>query len=583
MKELFGKIRTSLVEKGPERIEELTELINTNIGPPEPVGADEVYIRAMYIVSDRVNSAGGRFPAEDHETLAGLLIDSPVLVGHRKDSLPIARNFHAEAVQKGDEHWIKVYFYWLKKAEGAENLRNNIDGGIYKEGSISFIFGLPECGICGEDIRSCEHRPFRKYVKEGREIEAYFNYRRIFRVLETSLVYRGAVHDTSITGELFVPGNTDESDNSENCRHLKPFTRLTNLEVLNREHRYLVRPLYESIPVIIERCGEGIDISCTNGERLTGEAIDSLLSDLSLPDKDTALEGRLIGFRGKERQPVAELIGFIEGRSSSVKRVELRLCGGELSHDSFDAELKIVPSLTTDGAKLANTVESMKSRLGVEIIDLEDGAGYLYRNGRALSMTVVDCRENGNGYDHDLIASDSRRQLTVNATYHSVRRFNPGECLELAYDRIVIKESGAAAVGLKLLDSYGKYRKADNIDLSGAVYFYRDELEFVQSGTIHYCIVKGNSGTIAYRLNRFDMELFERSRRFLAISVPPDEIESGKVILHRKIKSLMHEDGSVRIVTEGNQNEVISIRRAIINGHKCSLIYRFEGDRRDNE
>ena len=93
MENLLGKITASLAEKDPAVSDDLVAKINENVRPPAPVSSDEVYIRAMYIVSDEVNSLGGRFPTDEHEKLLELLTDSPVLIGHRKDSLPIARNF----------------------------------------------------------------------------------------------------------------------------------------------------------------------------------------------------------------------------------------------------------------------------------------------------------------------------------------------------------------------------------------------------------------------------------------------------------------------------------------------------------
>jgi hypothetical protein len=58
----------------------------------------------MFLISDQVNSYGGCFPSDEHEDLARLLIDSPVLVGHTKDKLPIARNFKAELVEKDESN-----------------------------------------------------------------------------------------------------------------------------------------------------------------------------------------------------------------------------------------------------------------------------------------------------------------------------------------------------------------------------------------------------------------------------------------------------------------------------------------------
>jgi len=195
-----GSLRT---DKEIEVSDELVFWINTQIRPPVPVKKEDIYIRAMYLVSDRVNSFGGCFPLDEHPKLADLLIDSPVLVGHSKERLPIARNFKADLVKKDNANWVKVYFYWLKNSPEANSLRDNIDHGIYKECSIGFSFEFPECSICGEDMRRCQHIPFRTYQKEnGEKVQAYFNYRNIIKVHETSLVYRGAVFGTSMTNEL---------------------------------------------------------------------------------------------------------------------------------------------------------------------------------------------------------------------------------------------------------------------------------------------------------------------------------------------------------------------------------------------
>ncbi len=202
MSATFGKIMAHLAEPIDKIPDELIDLINQNIKPPQPVNAEDVFVRAMFVVSDEINSFGGRFPSDEHPRLAALLIDSPVLVGHRKDKLPVGRNFHSTLLSKDGRQWVKSYFYWLKSSDGAESLRENIDGGIYKECSIGFTYLFPECSVCGNDIRRCDHQPLQKLVINGAETTIHFNYRQIERVLETSLVYRGALPDTSVTKEL---------------------------------------------------------------------------------------------------------------------------------------------------------------------------------------------------------------------------------------------------------------------------------------------------------------------------------------------------------------------------------------------
>jgi len=203
MEQLSGCLVAHLADRNEIQDMELAAEINRRIKPPKMVTPDDVYIRAMYIVSDQVNSQGGCFADEELDHLTELLVDSPVMVGHKQDSLPLARNFKAERVTLDGRRWVKSYFYWMKDSEGAEDLRNNIDGGIYKECSISFLFRFPECSICGQDIRRCQHIPFQEYeISSGKSDIAYFRYRQIEKVLETSLVFRGAVPDTRITDKL---------------------------------------------------------------------------------------------------------------------------------------------------------------------------------------------------------------------------------------------------------------------------------------------------------------------------------------------------------------------------------------------
>ncbi len=213
MENLLSRVEAFLSEKEIEVSDELVYLINNRIKPPVPVNKEDIYIRAMYLVSDQVNSFGGCFPLDEHPKLAELLVDSPVLIGHSKERLPIARNFKADLVKKDEVNWIRVYFYWLKNSPEADSLKENIDHGIYKECSIGFSFEFPECSICGEDMRRCQHIPFRTYEKEnGQKTQAYYNYRNIIKVHETSLVYRGAVFGTSMTNELYLFQKHDCAD-----------------------------------------------------------------------------------------------------------------------------------------------------------------------------------------------------------------------------------------------------------------------------------------------------------------------------------------------------------------------------------
>lgn len=197
------KNETVLAPPKSEAGAELIELINNRIKPNQPLKEDDVFIRKMFLGSDQINSFGGRFDRNELVKMAELVVDAPVLVGHDHQKLPIGRNFKAEIVEKNGAAWLVTNFFWLADSEGAENLLKNIDGGIYKEVSAAFLFETPECSICGRDIRTCEHVPFRRYaLPSGSFAPAFFWYRNVFKVLETSLVFRGAVAGTRITMPL---------------------------------------------------------------------------------------------------------------------------------------------------------------------------------------------------------------------------------------------------------------------------------------------------------------------------------------------------------------------------------------------
>lgn len=315
-----GRLTARLAEPSEKVTLELINLINTNISPPEAVEEDDVYIRAMFVVSDQVNSFGGRFPVEEHEKLCELLIDSPVMVGHRKDYLPIGRNFYAKTENREGRQWVKCYFYWLKKADGAETLRENIDGGIYKECSIGFTFLFPECSICGKDIRTCQHEPFEEYKISGTKSACYFNYRQIERVLETSLVYRGAVADTSISKDL--KADDFKSRESDNNIFFKEKVIGSPLE-LDPSGRYVITPYYDGLPVILKFQNEQLSLESNDGKKIPYE-ITAQLDKRGLPEIEN-ITGLLIGFRGRERCSLLNLQKYIEGKGSPVTRLELRL------------------------------------------------------------------------------------------------------------------------------------------------------------------------------------------------------------------------------------------------------------------
>lgn len=186
-RELSGVLIPTQTRVTEEDIDQINSLSNP---PLVPVTQRDVYIRRIRLAGDAIDAGFGRFRTSDLPKLLELLQGAPALVGHRKDTLGVARFFGGEVLQdsRSKINYIVPRFYWMRSHSGSEDLRINIDGGIYNEASLGFVFRQPTCSICREDIRRCDHIPGKEYNDQV----CFYYYDDILRVTEGSLVYRGA-------------------------------------------------------------------------------------------------------------------------------------------------------------------------------------------------------------------------------------------------------------------------------------------------------------------------------------------------------------------------------------------------------
>ncbi|KPK95560.1 hypothetical protein AMJ80_04930 [bacterium SM23_31] len=199
---LSGTINNGSIHAADEDIAIINGLPNP---PPVPVTAKDIYVRKCRLVGDGINCHFGRFHTEDLPELLRKTQGVSCLIGHRKETAGIARFFDG-AIEKHkarnivtgeleEMNFIVPKIYWMKAHSHAEDLRVNIDGGIYHQASISWYFEKPACGICGKDIRLCEHVPGKRYNREL----CFFWYEEIGDVLEGSIVYAGGHPGTGFT------------------------------------------------------------------------------------------------------------------------------------------------------------------------------------------------------------------------------------------------------------------------------------------------------------------------------------------------------------------------------------------------
>ena len=148
----------------------------------------------MKLTGDQLNSQRGRFRTKDLPELAKKTVGAPVLIGHQKQSRPIAKFFDGKVRDFGEQGRFTVNGFFFPSARSdASDLALDLDAGILNEASISFRCTTLTCSECGEDIRTskCPH-----FLTE--ENEVFYFYDGIEDVLEGSIVFRGAHPNTGI-------------------------------------------------------------------------------------------------------------------------------------------------------------------------------------------------------------------------------------------------------------------------------------------------------------------------------------------------------------------------------------------------
>jgi hypothetical protein len=169
---------------------------------PAELSSDQIYVRSMYLCSTQpCDSDGCQFSNNALYEIAHKIIGQSVLSGHDRSRLPLARFYKAMVVKIQNEqsepiHVVRAWFYWLRDTSRAKDLLLNIDGGIYREVSLSWRFDRWRCSICNAENGQCAHQVGTSY--EGKTCYRLIDH--ILDVLEGSLVYKAADSNSTLSG-----------------------------------------------------------------------------------------------------------------------------------------------------------------------------------------------------------------------------------------------------------------------------------------------------------------------------------------------------------------------------------------------
>ena len=188
--------------------EEDLELINREYAL-KPLLADQVYVRKLALCNDQYDRTAERFTRAYLERFAETLPGKPLLAHHNKGQFPLGRFFRAEVVRSTGEKtagepgrevtWLYCWAYLVKTA-GNEEVRKQVDAGVYSHVSIGFRWADLTCDMCGQSYfrSACPHLIGQEY--EGRSCTAtYSGDPARVEALEGSLVYLGAQYGAVVT------------------------------------------------------------------------------------------------------------------------------------------------------------------------------------------------------------------------------------------------------------------------------------------------------------------------------------------------------------------------------------------------
>ncbi|MBI3119937.1 MAG: hypothetical protein HYZ00_14695 [Candidatus Hydrogenedentes bacterium] len=180
----------------PQDVDETEELLAAvNRFTLRKLAPEEFAVFTLDLCHNQIDRHFSRFPEEELEKINALVPGRPLMERHDlRGSLPRGTFFRSMLHHDAERASVRPDVYVLRTAENAGFILN-IEGGVYRETSIGFSFRLPECSICGRDLRTCDHVPGRRYS----DALCHFIMRDVLEVIEGSIVPSGS------QGTRFVP------------------------------------------------------------------------------------------------------------------------------------------------------------------------------------------------------------------------------------------------------------------------------------------------------------------------------------------------------------------------------------------
>jgi hypothetical protein len=208
---------TAMAPEAPEVSEADVALINERFAL-RPVEAGDLYVRRLAVCNDQYDRTHERFPRAYLERFAATLPGKSLLAHHDQRRFPLGRFFKAQvetapptAPGEPPVTWLYAWAYVIKTPPN-EEVRRQIDGGVFSHVSIGFRWSDLLCDLCGRSAghAECGHEPGQAY--DGRRCTAtYGGDLEQVEAVEASLVYLGAQYGAAVTKALPLAAEPEEA------------------------------------------------------------------------------------------------------------------------------------------------------------------------------------------------------------------------------------------------------------------------------------------------------------------------------------------------------------------------------------
>ena len=153
---------------------------------------DEVFAFRVILCGNAVDRVFERFSDAALEDMRGLYIGKTVIKDHaRRADGQIARIYATELTAPDASGYRSlIASCYMVRTESNADLIREIEGGIKREGSVSFSPKSYVCSICGQDNMKeyCSHFPGVQYRRDGKDITCIFTLDGVKDCYEFSLV-----------------------------------------------------------------------------------------------------------------------------------------------------------------------------------------------------------------------------------------------------------------------------------------------------------------------------------------------------------------------------------------------------------